>query len=361
MKSIYSSENNSLEDIDSLLSLQTDELEKLNQIIAEHPMRITSYYRSLINWDDLNDPIRKMAFPSVNELRQDGVFDTSGEEESTKIRGLQHKYQETALILTTGKCAVYCRHCFRKRLVGLENSEVAVDWDGIVDYIQQHHEISNVLLSGGDPLTLSNEDVEDMLAKVTAIEHLSWIRIGSRIPVVLPERISEDKKLLQILKDYAGRGRQIYLTTQFNHPREITEQSHRAVNALKKADIIVNNQTVLLKGVNDNPGVMADLQRDLTTMGVVPYYIFQCRPVSRVKHSFQVSIREGCEIIEKTRSLLGGLSKRFRYVMSHYSGKIEILGIRGDEIFMKYHQARDSKQLNELFSKKLHEIDGWLD
>jgi KamA family protein len=332
---------------------------KIEEITEHHPMAVTPHYLNLMRPGDPDDPIRKMAVPSAREMSLTGSFDTSGEKENTKIRGLQHKYAQTALILITNQCAMYCRHCFRKRLVGVDGEEIARDWPAIVRYLEEHEEINNVLLSGGDALTVATEYLDAILTRLVEIPHLNYIRIGTRLPVVQPSRISEDEGLLEVLRRH-GRDKTIYVTTQFNHPLEIAEESIEAIRLLQGAGMVVNNQAVLLKDVNDDPAVMAQLWTALTRIGVVPYYVFQCRPVRRVQDAFQVPLRQACDIIDQARRRLDGLAKRFRFIMSHKSGKIEILGRQGDEIFFKYHQAKDPALISKMFSRKMSAEDGWL-
>lgn len=350
----------SVEQIACNLGLSPDEIEQLKQVTQIHPMLVSPYYLSLINWDDPDDPIRKMSIPSREELNLDGVYDTSGEAENTKMPGLQHKYSETALILATNRCAMYCRHCFRKRLVGLPTEEILKRFEGAVNYIENHREIDNVLVSGGDPLVLSNEVIARFLELLTNIDHLSFIRFGSRTPVTLPSRIN-DPELLALFKKYSRMDKRLYIVTQFNHPREVTLQSVSAVNKILNAGVLMSNQTVLLKGVNDNPETLATLMSKLVSIGVTPYYVFQCRPVKRVKRYFQVPICEGVRIVEKAKAKCNGHSKRFKYIMSHKTGKIEILGIMNGEIYFKYHEAKDRKKLGMMFKRLVNEKAAWLD
>ena len=342
------------------IDLSREEEGKLKQIIQRHPMRVTPYYMSLIDWNDPYDPIRKIAIPSLNEFNVQGSYDTSGETENTKLRGLQHKYWETALILATSRCATYCRHCFRKRLIGLPSAEIIERFEDATNYIRQHKEINNVLISGGDPLVLPNKIVEQFLSSLSSVLHLDFIRFGSRAPVTFPSRF-EDEELLNILEEYSNPDRRIYVVTQFNHPKEVTRQTIKAVDNLIESGVVLNNQTVLLKGVNDNPTTLADLQNKMVGIGVNPYYIFQCRSVKRVKHYFQVPICKGIDIVEKAKERCNGHSKRFKYIMSHKTGKIEILGIIDDEIYFKYHQANDRRKLGKMFKRKVDDKAGWLD
>jgi len=350
-----------LDDLKEYVELSPKEEKQLRKVIKRHPMSVSRYYLSLIDWNDPGDPIKKMAIPGVNELDIAGSYDTSGEHENTKMHGLQHKYAQTALILATNRCATYCRHCFRKRLVGLPNQEVIRRFEMATRYIRAHEEIDNVLITGGDPLILPTRVIERMLEMLTDIKHLNFIRFGSRVPVTFPERIVEDEEFLDMLKVYSLNDRRCYVVTQFNHPREITSQSIEAVDRLIGSGVPVNNQTVLLKGVNDDPETMAKLQNKLIGIGVNPYYIFQCRPVKRVKHHFQVPLYRGYEIIEGAKRKLNGHSKRFKYIMSHRTGKIEIVGVMDGEIYFKYHQAKNPRNIGKFFKRKLNREAGWLD
>jgi len=349
-----------LNELNRLLNLSSNELKQLENIVQVHPMRISAYYMSLIDWNDPNDPIRQMAIPSLDESNLDGFYDTSGEAENTKMPGLQHMYAQTALILATNRCATYCRHCFRKRLVGLPTEEILNRFDEAAEYISRHEEINNVLISGGDPLVLSNEIIEKFLTTLMEINHIDFVRFGSRVPVTLPNRLN-DPDLLSLFKKYSRLDKRIYVTTQFNHPREITPQSISAVNNLLKSGVLVNNQTVLLKTVNDNSSTLSTLLKELIRIGVAPYYVFQCRPVKRVKYHFQVPIYKGIKIVEEAKTNCDGLSKRFKYVMSHKTGKIEILGVMNGSIYFKYHQATNKKDLGRIFSRKINKKAGWLD
>ncbi len=352
---------NGIEQLKKHIKIVSEEEKFLQKVIDIHPMSITKYYLSLINKDDINDPIRKIIVPSKEEFDLDGTYDASFEIENTKTVGLQHKYAQTVLILITNRCAAYCRYCFRKRLVGLPNNEILKRFNNAVSYIKNHKEINNILISGGDPLILPTEMIEKFLKSLSKISHIEFIRLGTRIPVVFPDRILSDKNLLSTLKKYSLNTRKIHIVTHFDHPREITEKSVRAVNKLIKANVILNNQLVLLKGVNDNPDTLAELHNKLAGIGVNPYYVFQCRPVKRVKNHFQVPLYDGYNIVENAKKKLNGLSKRFKYVMSHRTGKIEIVGIIDDEIYFKYHQAKDPRKIGTFFKRKLDKTAGWLD
>lgn len=351
-----------VEEVNQVLSLNLSEEEanRMEEIIQAFPMSVPGYYLSLIDKSDEDDPVKKLCIPSIRETDLSGSFDTSGESDNTVLPGLQHKYKQTALVLSTNQCAMYCRHCFRKRLVGVSSGEINKHFDKIISYINKHTEISNVLLSGGDSFLLDNEKIKSYLEELTKISHLDFIRFGTRTPVVFPMRIYEDEKLLDILKNYSKK-KKIYIVTHFNHPNEITEESKRAVTALLNTGAIIRNQTVLLKGINDSADTLIRLIRNLTRIGVIPYYIFQCRPVTGVKNQFQVPLRKASKIIEKAKSQLNGQGKCFRYVMSNERGKIEILGEAPDNyMIFKYHQAKYEQDQGRLFSLKIAEKECWV-
>ncbi len=355
-----------LEQLKQHISLRPDEEKHLQKVMQLHPMSVTRYYMSLIDRKDKDDPIRRMILPSVEELDLEGSYDTSGESENTKFTGLQHKYSQTALVLSTNRCAAYCRFCFRKRLIGKPNHEILQQFSNACDYIRKNKQINNVLISGGDPFILQTEVIEGFLEMLSDIPHLRFIRFGTRTPVAFPDRILLDEKLSGVLKKYSKKQRRIYIVTHFNHPKEITDKSIACIDKLIRSGVIVNNQTVLLGGVNDNPSVLAELLNKLVSIGVNPYYVFQCRPVKRVKHHFQIPLYKGYMIVEDAKKMLNGHSKRFRYVMSHRTGKIEIVGVmdnenKDTEMYFKYHQAKDPKNIGKFFKRKLNKSAGWLD
>ncbi len=345
----------------SRLPIDKERGKVLEDIINMYPMRIPDYYLSLIDTSDPDDPIARMCVPSQNELGEQGTFDTSGEGENTKLEGLQHKYGQTAMVLSTSRCAMYCRHCFRKRMVGLSEEETIQQFEEMARYIGQHKEITNVLISGGDALLNSNAVIAHYLKVLGEMEHIRFIRFGTRIPVVLPQRISEDPELLTLLGNYT-RKKQICIVTQFNHPRELTQEARKAVRRLMAHRMVVSNQTVLLKGVNDNPDTLYQLMAGLMAAGVVPYYLFQCRPVRGVVDQFQVPLERGYDIVEAAKAKMNGHEKRFRFVMSHVTGKIEILGRMPDgQMLFKYHQAKYPQDQGRIFTQRVAPDQLWLD
>lgn len=346
--------------VKEILRLRVEEAEAINKIAEEYPMYVNEYYMSLIDPTDSHDPIRKMASPSAWEFESGGSADTSGEGENTVLPGMQHKYGQTVLILSTSQCAMYCRHCFRKRMVGQHEKETASCMGEMADYIRSHPEINNVLISGGDAFLNANQRIQSYLECFSQLEQLDFIRFGTRTPVVLPQRILEDEELLDILKTY-NQKKQIYVVTQFNHPREVTDLAVQAVRELNRRGIVVKNQTVLLRGVNDDPDTLSGLLKKLTACGVVPYYIFQCRPVRGVLNYFQVPLLEGSRIVEETKARQSGQGKCLRYVMSHPAGKIEIFGkMRNGQMLFRFHQAKKEADRGRIFCETIRQEQCWL-
>ncbi len=352
-----------IRDIDRILDtlgITGEEADMLREVSKRYPVSIPPYYMNLIDASDPEDPIRKLSVPSAVEYNAEGDEDQSGESDNTVLTGVQHKYAQTALVLTTCQCSMYCRHCFRKRMVGYTHEEVSRQILGMAEYVKAHPEINNILLSGGDAFINENDVIREYLDHLVDIPQLEFIRFGTRTPVVLPMRIYDDPELLDILKEY-GKRKQIIIVTHFDHPHEITDEAKRAVRALLEAGCPVRNQVVLLKGVNDDPVVLSTLLNHLTSIGVLPYYVFQCRPAKGVLTQFQVPLERGYEIVSKASSMCSGQAKAFRYAMSHHTGKIEILGKMGDEMLFKYHQSKYPENAGRIFTKKLLPDQCWLE
>jgi len=321
-----------LEQIPQLTEKEREEMQKVNDRFV---FRTNDYYQSLIDWNDPNDPIKRIIMPDTAELNEWGQLDASNEEKYTKVHGLEHKYTSTALLLVNEVCAAYCRFCFRKRLFMNENDEVTKDISEGLEYIKNNKEINNVLLTGGDPLVLSTSKLEPIIQKLREIEHVKIIRIGTKIPAFNPFRILNDQSLLEMFRKYSTNEKKIYVMAHFNHPRELTDKAVEGLNALMNSGVTLVNQTPLVKGVNDDPDVLADLFLKLSFIGVPPYYVFLCRPTLG-NETYSVPVEKGYEIFEKARIRCSGLAKRARLVMSHESGKIEVIGMTEEQIFFKY-------------------------
>jgi len=326
--------------LDELPWLTDGEKAALKQVQEKFVFRLNDYYLRLIDWSDPDDPIRKLVIPSMNELKEYGRWDASDEDTNYVVKGCQHKYRTTALLLVSEVCGSYCRFCFRKRLFRADVKEAMPDVQEGIDYIARTPEINNVLLTGGDPLILHTGKIRSLLEALRSIDHVKIIRIGSKMPVFNPMRIYEDQELLDAIRQYSTEQKRIYVMAHVNHPREITPEARRCFRALYEAGAIVVNQTPVLKGINDNPAVLGDLLNQLSWAGVTPYYFFVNRPVAG-NRGFVLSLAEVYRIVEEAKSITSGLGKRVKLCMSHTSGKIEILAIEDGKAYLKYHQSRD--------------------
>lgn len=328
--------------IDQIEGIPQDQREKLKKITEKYVFRVNEYYLNLIDWNDPNDPIRKLVIPNEGELSEYGRWDASDEDTNYVVPGCQHKYGTTALLMVSEVCGAYCRYCFRKRLFRNDIKEVMNDVDPGIEYISETPEINNVLLTGGDPLILATKKLRQIIERLRAIDHVKIIRLGSKMPVFNPMRIYEDPEFLELIREYSTPEKRIYVMAHINHPREITEEAIKGFQALHDAGAIVVNQTPVLKGINDDPIVLGELLDRLSWAGVTPYYFFINRPVAG-NNDFVLSLEEAYTIVEQAKALTSGLGKRVRLSMSHTSGKIEILAIEDGKAYLKYHQSRDKE------------------
>lgn len=327
-------------DIDRIEQIPKEEREKLKQITEKFVFRVNDYYLNLIDWDDPEDPIRKLVIPNEEELNDYGRWDASDEDTNYVVPGCQHKYETTALLIVSEVCGAYCRYCFRKRLFRNDVKEATIDVQPGIEYIKQHPEINNVLLTGGDPLILAARRLDAIFTQLREIDHVKIIRVGSKLPAFNPMRIYEDEELLDVIRKHSTPEKRIYIMAHINHPREITEHTYKAFQALHDAGAIVVNQTPVLKGINDDADVLAELLDKLSWAGVTPYYFFINRPV-RGNDSFVLTLEEAYNLVEEAKAKTSGLGKRVRLSMSHTAGKIEILAIENGKAYLKFHQSRD--------------------
>ncbi len=326
--------------LDKIDQIPEEEKEKLKQITDKFVFRVNDYYLNLIDWNDPNDPIRKLVIPNEGELEEYGRWDSSDEDTNYVVPGCQHKYTTTALLIVSEVCGAYCRYCFRKRLFRNDIKEAMADVQPGIEYIKNHPEINNVLLTGGDSLILATKKLRKIIEQLRDIDHVKIIRLGSKMPVFNPMRIYEDEELLKLIREYSTAEKRIYVMAHINHPKEITEEAKRGFEALHDAGAIVVNQTPVLKGINHDPEVLAELLDKLSWAGVTPYYFFINRPVAG-NNDFVLSLKEAYQAVEKAKAITSGLGKRVRLSMSHTSGKIEILAIEDGKAYLKYHQSRD--------------------
>ena len=293
-----------LETLKKVIEISKEEEEGIKKTLKIFRMAISPYYASLMDPKDPTCPIRKQAVPSFHESRKapEDMVDPLSEDEDSPVAGLTHRYPDRVLFQVTDQCTMYCRHCTRRRMVGVNDkmrlkSELSAD----IDYIRETPEVRDVLLSGGDPLTLSDDQLEWIIAELRKIPHVEIIRIGSRTPVVLPYRITPD--LVEMLTKYHP----IWFNTHFNHPKEVTPESEKACDLLSRGGIPLGNQSVLLRGVNDCIHIMKKLLHELLRIRVRPYYLYQCDLSVGIEH-FRTSIGKGIEMMERLLGHTSGLA-----------------------------------------------------
>lgn len=293
-----------VEELSRHIQLTPAEQEGIHECLKTLRMAITPYYLSLMDPNDPHDPIRKQAIPTSAELffAPEDLSDPLHEDADSPTPGLTHRYPDRVLMLLTDQCSMYCRHCTRRRFAGQnDGAQPPERVQKCIEYVRNHPEVRDIVLSGGDPLTLSDNRLEAILKELRSIPHVEIIRIGSRTPVVMPQRIT--KELCDMLKKYHP----IWLNTHFNHPDEITEESKAACAMLADAGVPLGNQSVLLAGVNDCVFVMRKLMQGLLAIRVRPYYIYQCDLSNGLSH-FRTPVSKGIEIMEALRGHTSGLA-----------------------------------------------------
>ncbi len=346
--------------IDRLERLGPNERRRLTRVADTYAFRSTDYYLSLINWDDPRDPIRSIVVPHEKELESWGDLDPSNEKAYTVMPGVEHKYRSTVLLLVSNVCGAICRYCFRKRVFITPRQDYLQNVDAALAYIRERPYVTNVLLSGGDPLVLSTGRLEPIVRGLREIDHVGIIRIGTKMPAFNPYRILDDPSLTDMIARHSTARKRIYIMTHFVHPRELTDVAVRGVEKLLRAGAVVANQSPLIRGLNDDPAVLAGLWRKLACIGAVPYYIFQCRPAAG-NSAYVVPIEEGYDIVANAKGRVSGLAKRMRFVMSHASGKIEILAKTHDQMLFKYHRAARECDSGRVLVFARHPQACWLD
>ena len=363
-----------LEDLKKYVSLTPEEEEGVKKTLQTLRMAITPYYVSLIDPNNPECPVRKQAVPTGKETYQSpaDLLDPLHEDEDSPVPGLTHRYPDRVLLLITDMCSMYCRHCTRRRFAGQKDGESAIERiDRAIEYIAKTPQVRDGLLSGGDALMVSDERLEYIISRLRQIPHVEIVRIGSRTPVVCPQRITDD--LVNMLKKYHP----IWLNTHFNHPQEVTKEAAEACAKLANAGIPLGNQTVLLRGVNDCVNTMKKLMHELVKMRVRPYYIYQCDLSMGIEH-FRTPVSKGIEIIEGLRGHTSGYAVPTfvvdapggggktpvmpQYVISQAPGKVVLRNFEGvittyteptdykNECNCQYCQANKSKSIEGVSS-----------
>ncbi|MGI1658755.1 MAG: glutamate 2,3-aminomutase [Desulfitobacterium sp.] len=291
------------ETLSTLLPLTIKQIHEISEVGKAYRWAVSPYYLSLIDKDDPLDPIRLQSLPSIQEIRDlSGEEDPMGEEFTSPAPCITRRYPDRLIINVTNLCAMYCRHCQRRRNIGeTDLHETRANLEAALDYVRTNPEIRDVLITGGDALLLSDQMLDWLLGELHGIPHVEIKRIGTRVPVTLPMRITED--LCKILEKYPP----LYINTQFNHPKEVTEETKKAVDRLIKAGVVLGNQAVLLKGINDQPDTMKRLNQELLKIRVRPYYIFHAKNVKGTSH-FIPHIQDGLKIMEHLRGYTSGMA-----------------------------------------------------
>ena len=328
-----------LAELERIFHLSADERDAVAKHIGPLPVGITPYYASLMSLTDAREPLRRTHIMTGDEyLKSAGESDDPlGEDHDTVVPGLVHRYPDRVLFLTTGTCSTYCRYCTRSRLVGNPGGEYQFStrqWDQALDYLEEHREVRDVLLSGGDPLTIGDEKLDWLLGRLRRIPHIEFLRIGTKIPAVLPQRIT--KSFVAMLKKHHP----LWMSIHFTHPAELTPEVTEALNRLADAGLPLGSQTVLLKGVNDSASAMVPLMQGLLKRRVKPYYLYQCDPIRGSKH-FRTSVETGLDIIKSLRGHTTGYATPIFVVDAPGGGgKIQlapdpVVGREGDDLLLR--------------------------
>ncbi|MGH6826574.1 KamA family radical SAM protein [Methyloceanibacter sp.] len=333
-----------LAELERLFVLSDDERDAVVRHQGSLPLGITPYYASLMSRDDAFEPLRRTHIPVGTEyLKAPGEADDPlGEDGHTAVPGLVHRYPDRVLFLATGFCSTYCRYCTRSRMVGEPGGEYSFSrpqWEEALDYIAAHPEIRDVLISGGDPLTLSDDRLDYLLGRIRAIRHVEFVRIGTKVPVVLPMRVT--RSLTRILKKHHP----LWMSLHFTHPTELTPEVTEACTRLADAGIPLGSQTVLLKDINDSVDTLKTMYHGLLKRRVRPYYLYQCDPISGSSH-FRTSVDKGLEIMQGLRGHTTGYAVP-TYVIDAPGGggKIPLLpdyvqGRDGDDLILKNFEGK---------------------
>lgn len=318
----------SVEDLSKYIPLTSKEKEELLRVANKFPMRITPHYLGLINPKDKHDPIRLQIIPNVKELikRNNEELVAWDEESSFAVSGIEHKYPDRVAFLVTRSCAAYCRFCVRKvmceNVSGLHLKELSFEEiDKAIDYIKKNKIIWDVLLTGGDLFMISENKLEYILKGLRKIKHVKIIRIATRTLSNMPQRVTPE--LIKILLKYDKPGYPIYIGTHFNHPNEITKESEKACRLLSNNGFILYDQTVLLKGINDDVEILEKLFKGLLAIKVKPYYLYHCMPVLGTNH-LRTTVKKGVELMKKLQGRISGLAVPYYIIASKEGGKIPV-------------------------------------
>jgi len=333
-----------LDDLARIFTLSDDERSAVERHKGALPVAITPYYASLMGLDDPDEPLRRTHIMTGGEyLRSAGEADDPlAEDHDTVVPGVVHRYPDRVLFLTTGTCSTYCRYCTRARVVGNPGGEYQFSvkqWEQALAYLEQHTEVRDVLLSGGDPLTIGDDKLDFLLGRLRAIKHIEFLRIGTKMPVVLPQRITKD--LAKMLKKHHP----LWISIHVTHPSELTDEVTESTARLADAGVPLGSQTVLLKGINDDPAIMVPLMQGLIKRRVRPYYLYQCDPIRGSAH-FRTNVEKGLEVIRALRGhTTGYATPMFCVDAPGGGGKIQlapdpVAGRDGDDLLLRNFEGK---------------------
>lgn len=324
----------SREQLEQYITLTAQEREGIKKIKDVFNWGISAYYASLMDSNDPACPVRRQVVPSIEELKDDlGVWDPLHEEDNSPVKNLIHVYPDRVAFCVSSRCATFCRFCLRKRMVEREGTFIEEDnLNEGIDYINRHNDIRDVLLTGGDPLLMPDERIEEIVARIHEIPHVELVRIGTRTPCTLPSRITE--RICRRLARYQP----LWINTQFNHPKELTPEAVAACGRIVDAGIPMGNQSVLLRGINDRSEVLKELGERLVACRVRPYYLYQCQTLKGTAH-FRVQIERGIELVRSLRGKTSGFAIP-QYVLDTPYGKVPldyqyIKGRQGDCVIVE--------------------------
>jgi lysine 2,3-aminomutase len=344
--------------IENLTPTDRELLEKVSQ---RYVFRANDYYLDLIDWNDPKDPIKQLIIPREEELTDWGQLDASNEAAVTVAPGVQHKYSDTALMLVTEMCGAYCRYCFRKRLFMDDNNEINRDLSSGFKYIRQHREISNVLLTGGDPLILSTRRLREIITELASIEHVRIIRIGTKMPAFNPYRVLDDPELRALISEFSNPDQRIYIMAHFDHPRELTPSALKGLHRLIESGAILMNQCPVIKGVNDDSTVLAQMWSALAFIGCAPYYLFQGRPTAG-NEPYELPLTSSYRLyVDAIKQAASGLARRPIFSMSHEFGKIAVAGMDDERIYFRVHRSKYPQLEGHFFICQRDDEAYWLD
>ncbi len=304
-----------------LLPIEKEDLEDIDKTGSKYRWAVSPYYLSLIDPDDPNDPVKKQCLPTINEyVDQGGYDDPMGEEFTSPVPAITRRYADRLIIKVTNQCAMYCRHCQRRRSIGEQDLATPKEQlEEAIDYVRKNEEVRDILMTGGDGFMVDNQTIAWLLDELDSIPHVEIKRFGSRTPVTMPQRV--DDELCRILSEHLP----VYVNTHYNHPLEVTPRAQEACFKLAKSGVSMGNQTVLLNGVNNDPFVMRKLCQELLKIMVRPYYIFHAKAVRGTSH-FRTKVEEGIEIMENLRGYTSGLAIPYFVVNAPFGlGKIPML------------------------------------